>query len=107
MQVSVENISGLERRLKIAVPATQVEQAVNKKINQTARTIKIDGFRVGKVPVDVVKKRYGASIRAEALDDIIRDAYIGALQQTELKLQAFLILSLLVLLKVKILNLPQ
>ena len=89
MQVSVENVSGLERRLKIAVPATQVEQAVNKKINQTARTIKIDGFRVGKVPVDVVKKRYGASIRAEALDDIIRDAYIGALQQTELKIAGF------------------
>ena len=89
MQVSVENVSGLERRLKIAVPASQVEQAVNKKINQTARTIKIDGFRVGKVPVDVVKKRYGASIRAEALDDIIRDAYIGALQQTELKIAGF------------------
>ena len=89
MQVSVENISGLERRLKIAVPATQVEQAVNKKINQTARTIKLDGFRVGKVPVNVVKKRYGASIRAEALDDIIRDAYIGALQQTELKIAGF------------------
>jgi trigger factor len=81
MQVSVENVSGLERRLKIAVPATQVEQTVNKKINQTARTIKIDGFRVGKVPVDVVKKRYGASIRAEALDDIIRDAYVGALNK--------------------------
>jgi trigger factor len=89
MQVSVENVSGLERRLKIAVPASQVEQAVNKKINQTARTIKIDGFRVGKVPVDVVKKRYGASIRAEALDDIIRDAYVGALQQTELKIAGF------------------
>ncbi|MBL0231555.1 MAG: trigger factor [Moraxellaceae bacterium] len=89
MQVSVENISGLERRLKIAVPASQVEQAVNKKINQTARTIKIDGFRVGKVPVNVVKKRYGASIRAEALDDIIRDAYVGALQQTELKIAGF------------------
>ena len=89
MQVSVENVSTLERRLKIAVPASQVEQAVNKKINQTARTIKIDGFRVGKVPVNVVKKRYGASIRAEALDDIIRDAYVGALQQTELKIAGF------------------
>ena len=89
MQVSVENVSTLERRLKIAVPADQVEKAVDKKINQTARTIKLDGFRVGKVPVSVVKKRYGASIRAEALDDIIREAYIGALQQTELKIAGF------------------
>ncbi len=89
MQVSVENISGLERRLKIAVPASQVEQTVAKKINQAARTIKIDGFRVGKVPLNVVKKRYGASIRAEALDDIIRDAYVGAIQQSALKIAGF------------------
>ncbi len=89
MQVSVENISGLERRLKIAVPASQVEQTVNKKINQAARTIKIDGFRAGKVPLNVVKKRYGASIRAEALDDIIRDAYVGAIQQSALKIAGF------------------
>ncbi|MCB1657616.1 MAG: trigger factor [Pseudomonadales bacterium] len=89
MQVSVENVSTLERRLKIAVPAAQVEQTVNKKINQAARTIKMDGFRVGKVPLNVIKKRYGASIRAEALDDIIRDAYVGALQQTELKVAGF------------------
>lgn len=89
MQVSVENVSGLERRVKIAVPADQVEQAVNKKINQAARTIKMDGFRVGKVPLNVVKKRYGASIRAEALDDIIRDAYVSAIQQSELKVAGF------------------
>jgi len=89
MQVSVENISGLERRLKIAVPASQVEQTVAKKINQAARTIKIDGFRAGKVPLNVVKKRYGASIRAEALDDIIRDAYVGAIQQSALKIAGF------------------
>ena len=57
MQVSVENVSGLERRLKISVPATQVEKTVNNKINQAARTIKLDGFRTGKVPVTVVKKR--------------------------------------------------
>ena len=89
MQVSIENVSGLERRLKISVPATQVEQTVNKKINQAARTIKIDGFRVGKVPVNEVKKRYGAGIRAEALDDIIRDCYIAAIEQTQLKVAGF------------------
>ena len=89
MQVSVENVSGLERRLKISVPATQVEKTVNNKINQAARTIKLDGFRTGKVPVSVVKKRYGAGIRAEALDDIIRDSYVAALEQTQLKVAGF------------------
>ncbi|PTQ89523.1 trigger factor [Agitococcus lubricus] len=89
MQVSVENVSGLERRLKISVPATQVEQAVSKKINQTARTIKIDGFRPGKVPLNIVKQRYGASIRAEALDDIIRDSYVAAVEQSQLKVAGY------------------
>ena len=89
MQVSIENVSGLERRLKISVPASQVEQTVNKKINQAARTIKMDGFRVGKVPVNEVKKRYGAGIRAEALDDIIRDCYIAAIEQAKLNVAGF------------------
>lgn len=89
MQVSVENISSLERRLKVAVPTAQVEQTVNKKINHAARTIKMDGFRVGKVPLSVIKKRYGASIRSEALEDIIRDAYIAAVQQTALNVAGF------------------
>lgn len=89
MQVSVENVSGLERRLKISVPASQVEQSVNKKLNQTARTIRVDGFRPGKVPLNVVKKRYGAGIRAEALDDIIRDSYVAAIEQSQLKVAGF------------------
>jgi len=89
MQVSVENVSGLERRLKISVPASQVEQSVNKKLNQTARTIRVDGFRPGKVPLNVVKKRYGAGIRAEALDDLIRDSYVAAVEQSKLKVAGF------------------
>ncbi len=89
MQVSVESVSGLERRLKISVPASQVEQNVTKRINQTARTIKVDGFRPGKVPLSMIKSRYGAGIRAEALDDIIRESYVAALQQTKLKVAGF------------------
>jgi len=89
MQVSVENVSGLERRLKISVPASQVEQSVNKKLNQTARTIRVDGFRPGKVPLNVVKKRYGAGIRAEALDDIIRDSYVAAVEQSQLRVAGY------------------
>ncbi len=89
MQVSVESVSGLERRLKISVPASQVEQSVNKRINQTARTIKVDGFRPGKVPLSMIKQRYGAGIRAEALDDIIRDSYVAAVEQSQLKVAGF------------------
>ena len=72
MQVSVEATTSIERRLTITVPAEQVDTAVDKKVNETAKTIRIDGFRPGKVPTKVVKKRYGASIRQDVLGDVIQ-----------------------------------
>lgn len=78
MQVSVETISGLERRVKIAVPAAKVDHEVNDRINKAARTVKMDGFRPGKVPLSMVRKRFGASIRQEALGEIIRDSFYEA-----------------------------
>jgi trigger factor len=78
MQVSVETISGLERRVKIAVPAAKVDSEVDSRISKAARTVKMDGFRPGKVPLSLVKKRFGASIRQEALGEIIRDSFYEA-----------------------------
>lgn len=84
MQVSVETTSTLERRMTITVPAARVDSAVNDRINQTARTIRMDGFRPGKVPVAVIKKRFGASIRQEALGDLIRDCFYEAVTNQQL-----------------------
>lgn len=84
MQVSVETTSGLERRMTITVPADRVDSEVNARINKTARTVRMDGFRPGKVPVAVVKKRFGASIRQEALGDLIRDCFYEAVTQEKL-----------------------
>ena len=80
MQVSVEATTSIERRLTITVPAEQVDTAVDKKVNETAKTIRIDGFRPGKVPTKVVKKRYGASIRQDVLGDVIQSSYYAAMQ---------------------------
>ena len=77
MQVSVEATTSIERRLTITVPAEQVDTAVDKKVNETAKTIRIDGFRPGKVPTKVVKKRYGASIRQDVLGDVIQSSYLS------------------------------
>jgi|TARA_B110000211_G_scaffold79415_1_gene93131 trigger factor len=85
MQVSVEATTSIERRLTVTVPAEQVDSAVDKKVNETAKTIRIDGFRPGKVPTKVVKKRYGASIRQDVLGDVIQSSYFEALQQEKLK----------------------
>jgi trigger factor len=85
MQVLVEATTSIERRLTVTVPAEQIDGTVDKKINETAKTIRIDGFRPGKVPTKVVKKRYGASIRQDVLGDVIQSSYFEALQQENIK----------------------
>lgn len=89
MQVSVETTSGLERRMTITVPAARVDSEVNERINKAARTVRMDGFRPGKVPLAVVKKRFGASIRQEALGDLIRDTFYEAVTQEKLNPAGF------------------
>ncbi len=81
MQVSVETTSSVERRMTIGVPAEQVDREVEQRLQQTAKTIKINGFRPGKVPAKVVKKRYGQSIRQEVLGEVMRNSYIEALSK--------------------------
>ncbi|BFM47896.1 trigger factor [Marinomonas sp. THO17] len=85
MQVSVETTSPIERVLSITVPAARVDEKVNTEVAKTAKTIRMDGFRKGKVPVSVVKKRYGQGIRVEAVEQIMRDAYVEAIQKEELQ----------------------
>jgi trigger factor len=72
IQVSLENVHGLERRLKVCVPAEKVNEVVEKCFQKVAQTVKIDGFRPGKVPRKIIEERYGDSIRYhEALPQLI------------------------------------
>jgi trigger factor len=84
MQVSVETTTGLERRMTVGVPAGDVDNAVTQKIKETARRVRIDGFRPGKVPVSVVKQRYGDGIRAEVLEEVVRNQYVQALTEEKI-----------------------
>ncbi|MFY0664033.1 MAG: trigger factor [Natronospirillum sp.] len=81
MQVTVETTSGLERRMVINVPADKVNSEVDKRVKDTARRVRLDGFRPGKVPVSVVRQRFGQGIRAEVLQDVVRDSYVAALDK--------------------------
>ncbi|MCZ2722805.1 trigger factor [Marinomonas sp. 15G1-11] len=85
MQVSVETTSAIERVLTITVPAARIDEKVSSEVAKTAKTVRIDGFRKGKVPVNVVKKRYGQGIRLDAIEQIMRDAYVEAVQKEELQ----------------------
>lgn len=85
MQVSVETTTGLERRMRVQIPAEQVDQQVQNKLQQLARTVRLDGFRPGKVPLSVVSKRYGSRVREETGDELIASTYEEALQQENLR----------------------
>lgn len=85
MQVSVETTTGLERRMTVQLPADQIDQQVASKLKQLARSVRLAGFRPGKVPLNVVEKRYGARVRQEAANELIASSYPEALQQENLR----------------------
>jgi len=84
MQVSVETTSNIERHMTIGVPAQEIDQAVQNRLQETARTVRLNGFRPGKVPMSVVKRRFGDSVRQEIVGEIMRDNYVKALQEQDL-----------------------
>ena len=75
MQVSVETTSGLERRMTVQIPADQIDQQILGKLQQLVRTVRLDGFRPGKVPMSVVKKRYESQVRQETAGELIASSY--------------------------------
>lgn len=85
MQITLENLPGLERKLNIVVPAQRVEKNVQTKLQKLASTAKISGFRPGKVPLSIIQQRYGGSIIAEVIENLMRETYVEALRQENLK----------------------
>ncbi|TNC80545.1 MAG: trigger factor [Oleiphilus sp.] len=81
MQVSVESTSSIERRMTIGVPADEIEKEVEQRLQQAAKTVRINGFRPGKVPAKVVKKRYGQSVREEVVGEVMRNSFVEAIGQ--------------------------
>jgi trigger factor len=84
MMVSVEALKGLERRMQVSVPASRVEQQVDKRLLNVSRTARIKGFRPGKAPIHVVRKHYGVQVREEVVSDLIRETFAEAVQREQL-----------------------
>lgn len=85
MQVSVETTQGLERKMTIAVPQEQVETAVNSRLQEAARSVNLKGFRKGKVPMKVVRNRFGKGVRQEVVGELMSRSYYEAINQEKLK----------------------
>ena len=71
MEVSVENAGGLERRMTVQVPAERIEEEVKSRLESMMRTVKVAGFRPGKVPLKVVEQKYGKQVRLEVIDRLV------------------------------------
>ncbi|EKD71192.1 MAG: hypothetical protein ACD_46C00256G0003, partial [uncultured bacterium] len=84
MQVSVEKLSNIERRLTIIVPANQVEEAYAKHIDRFAKNANIKGFRPGKAPMSFIQQRFGDDARREALNEVIQQSLYTALTENKL-----------------------
>ncbi len=84
MQVSVETTQGLERRMTVGVPAETVNDEIKKRLKQLASTQRIPGFRPGKVPLTVIKQRYGKPVRHEVLTEVMQRSFYEAIVQEKL-----------------------
>jgi trigger factor len=85
MQVSVEAGEGLERRMTVELPAEQIEEAVTKRLKRIGKTARMDGFRPGKVPMNMLRRRYGGQVLQEVYGEIIESSYQEAIQQQNLQ----------------------
>jgi trigger factor len=86
MQVSVESIGNLERRMSFSLPADRLDTHIGGRLRELARTARIKGFRPGKVPTKVIEQRYGEQVRAEALDGLLRETFNSAVREQALQL---------------------
>ena len=85
MQVSIETTSGLERRLTVGVPAERVDLEVDNRLEKAAQNVKLAGFRPGKVPMRVMRQRFGAGVRQEVLGEVVDQSFREAVIQEKLR----------------------
>jgi len=86
MQVSVESLGSLERKMTFRVPSERLETQVGGRLREIARTTRLKGFRPGKVPAKVVEQRFGEQVRAEELDRLLREGFDQAVRENELQI---------------------
>ncbi len=85
MQVTVENSGGLQRRLTVQVPAGEVRGKIDERLREIGKTARLKGFRPGRVPMTVLKQRFGAGVRNEVLSQTLQTSLYDAIQQESLK----------------------
>ncbi|TAM39655.1 MAG: trigger factor, partial [Burkholderiaceae bacterium] len=85
MSVTVETLEKLERKITLTLPVGVIQSEVDARLKRMARTVKMDGFRPGKVPMTVVAQRYGYSVHYEVMNDKVGEAFANAANEAKLR----------------------
>ena len=85
MQVSVESLGSLERKMTFRVPSERLETQVGGRLREIARTTRLKGFRPGKVPAKVIEQRFGGQVRDEIVGGMLRQGMDQAVRENELR----------------------
>ncbi len=86
MQTNLETLSPLERRLNVAVPLTAIESEISKRLAKLAKSVKVPGFRPGKVPMKMISQQYGPQVRSEVISDTVQATLSDAIREQNLRL---------------------
>jgi len=89
MQTNIETLGKLERRLNMAVPAEQIEREVEQRLRKLSRTVRMDGFRPGKVPLKIVAQQYGPQVRTEVIGDAVQKAFSDVVREKNLRVAGY------------------
>jgi len=89
MQTSLENLGQLERRLNMAVPVDEIEKQVDERLKKLSRTLRMAGFRPGKVPLKLVAQQYGPQVRSEVVGDAVQKAFSDAVREQKLNVAGY------------------
>ena len=89
MNSSVETLAGLERRLTLSLPTAEIETEADKRLQRLAKSVKLDGFRPGKAPMNMIKQRYGAEVRGDVLGEALQQRFFDSVREQELKVAGY------------------
>lgn len=89
MQATVETLSNLERRMTVSVPMKPIEEEVGQRLGRLARTVKMAGFRPGKVPMSLVQKNYGPQVFDEVISSTVERSFTEAVTENKLRVAGY------------------
>ena len=89
MQTNLETLSSLERRLSVTLPAAAIDSEIENRLKRLSRTVKMHGFRPGKVPLKVVAQQYGPQVRQEVLGDAMQKSFGDAVRDQNLRVAGY------------------